>query len=114
MAEYIDREAALKIAEKFHEYGISYQLSQLPITNVGTIALLYCDGLDLSMIPTSVYNKLISHYRETANLVNVIRCKDCKWFGKLGCAIYIYDDSDRPKEDDYCSFGERREDAETN
>ena len=37
MRNYIDREAALKIAEKFHEmegYEISYQLSQLPIADV--------------------------------------------------------------------------------
>ena len=37
MSNYIDREAALKIAEKFHEmegYEISYQLSQLPIADV--------------------------------------------------------------------------------
>ena len=40
----------------------------------------------------------------------IIRCKDCKWFGKAGCAISIVDDSDRPKETDFCSFVERRTD----
>lgn len=40
--------------------------------------------------------------------VNVVRCKDCKWFGDLGCAIRIVDDSDKPTENDYCSFAERR------
>lgn len=40
----------------------------------------------------------------------IIRCKDCKWFGKAGCAIEIVDDSDKPTEDDYCSFAERRTD----
>lgn len=42
----------------------------------------------------------------------VIRCKDCKWFGGVGCAIQIVDDSDRPKDYDYCSFGERKEDLD--
>lgn len=38
-----------------------------------------------------------------------ISCKDCKWFGKAGCAIEVVDDSDKPKEDDFCSFAERKE-----
>ena len=40
----------------------------------------------------------------------VIRCKDCKWFNKIGCAIKIVDESDKPHEDDFCSFAERRTD----
>ena len=40
----------------------------------------------------------------------IIRCKDCKWFNDIGCAIRIVDDSDKPKEDDFCSFAERRTD----
>lgn len=46
----------------------------------------------------------------TIDAVKVVRCKDCKWFGEIGCAIRIVDDSDKPKEDDYCSFAERRTD----
>ena len=38
----------------------------------------------------------------------LIQCKDCKWFGEIGCAINIVDDSDKPKEDDFCSFAERK------
>lgn len=38
-----------------------------------------------------------------------VRCKDCKWYGLAGCAIKIVDDTDKPAEDDYCSFGERKE-----
>lgn len=37
-----------------------------------------------------------------------VRCKDCKWFGELGCAIRIVDDTDKPSENDFCSFGERK------
>ena len=43
---------------------------------------------------------------------DITRCKDCKWFGEAGCAVLIVDDSDKPTEDDYCSFAERREDAD--
>lgn len=38
----------------------------------------------------------------------IVRCKDCKWFGDFGCAIRIVDDSDKPTENDFCSFAERR------
>lgn len=39
----------------------------------------------------------------------IIHCKDCKWFGQAGCAISIVDDTDSPKETDFCSFAERAE-----
>lgn len=45
-------------------------------------------------------------------MTELVRCKDCKWFGKVGCAIMIVDDYDKPTEDDYCSFAERMGDAE--
>lgn len=38
----------------------------------------------------------------------IVSCKDCKWFNSVGCAIYIVDESDKPKENDFCSFGERK------
>lgn len=41
----------------------------------------------------------------------IILCKDCKWFNDIGCAIRIVDDTDKPSEEDYCSFAERREDG---
>ena len=43
----------------------------------------------------------------TADVVEVVRCKDCRWFNKIGCAIEITDKSDAPADNDYCSFGER-------
>ena len=44
-----------------------------------------------------------------AEYVKVVRCKDCKWFGDIGCAISIVDDTDKPSGNDYCSFAERKE-----
>lgn len=49
----------------------------------------------------------------TVDAVPVVRCKDCKWFGDMGCAIRIVDDSDKPTENDFCSFAERSEDERT-
>ena len=48
-----------------------------------------------------------SQYEE---MIIPIRCKDCKWRDEPGCAIRIVDESDRPKDDDFCSFGERKDD----
>ena len=45
-----------------------------------------------------------------ADVVPVVRCKDCKWFNSGGCAIFIVDESDKPTENDYCSFAERKDD----
>ena len=44
--------------------------------------------------------------------IPVIRCKNCKWFGEIGCAINIVDESDKPKENDFCSFAELKEETE--
>ena len=50
--------------------------------------------------------------REALELVPeaVVRCKDCKWRDDYGCALRIVDESDKPKDNDFCSFGERRTD----
>lgn len=39
---------------------------------------------------------------------DLVRCKDCKWYGETGCAIGIVSTTDRPpKSNDYCSYGEK-------
>ena len=45
----------------------------------------------------------------TADVTEVVRCKDCKWYNRAGCAIEIKCESDRPGADDYCSFAERKD-----
>lgn len=42
---------------------------------------------------------------ETEEAACVTRCKDCKWWNKAGCAIR----EGKPTENDFCSFGEKRE-----
>ena len=46
---------------------------------------------------------------ENGTLKEVIRCKNCKWFNTGGCAIEIIDNSDKPTENDFCSFAELKE-----
>ena len=85
MAEYIDRDMFLKI--------ISHKPSS-PTT----------DRED------RLINGFISAVKNcpAADVRPVVRCRDCKRFGLAGCAIQIVDDTDKPSEDDFCSFGERK------
>ena len=49
------------------------------------------------------YNALINQLitkQPAADVVEVVRCKDCKWFNEIGCAISIVDESDKPTEND--------------
>lgn len=55
------------------------------------------------------YLKIGNDYQWNDNHGELIRCKDCKWFGDIGCAISIVDDTDKPSENDYCSFAQRKE-----
>ena len=48
----------------------------------------------------------------SADVVEVIRCKDCKWWGTSACALWIVDETDCPQENDFCSFGERGDNAD--
>lgn len=53
-----------------------------------------------------------------ADVAEVVRCKDCKWFADnnggewYGCKMFHVvriTPEDAPKPDDFCSYGERRE-----
>ena len=54
----------------------------------------------------------------TVDAVPVVRCKDCKWFADSNCGewygckmfhVVRITPEDAPKPDDFCSYGERRE-----
>lgn len=54
----------------------------------------------------------ISNFAPTADVVEVVRCKDCKYGhqytdDKVWCSL----GSSSYRPNDYCSYGERREDA---
>lgn len=66
----------------------------------------YCRKRNLVVVDSELFNEMKARW----SAVPVVRCKDCKWRGEIGCAVTIVDDSDRPKDDDFCSWGERKED----
>lgn len=44
-----------------------------------------------------------------ADVVEVVRCKDCKWWHTDGCAFRKDAVKDLPAAGDFCSHGERKE-----
>ena len=55
----------------------------------------------------NAYNEKLK--KDESICIPVIRCKNCKWFGDIGCAIKIVDECDKPTENDFCSFAELKE-----
>ena len=61
--------------------------------------------------------QIISRIEEqpTEDAVEVVRCKDCKWYAPnnegswIGCAFDTRHPDDVPKADDFCSYGERKD-----
>lgn len=51
----------------------------------------------------------VLNYIPAADVVAVVRCKDCKWWHKGGCAFRKDCTADLPSADDFCSHGERKE-----
>ena len=94
MKEYIEREAALEkvIEVKHHDPELS-----------GVVLHRYIKEIDLKDIPT-------------ADVAEVVRCKDCKWYSELACGEgellgsqgWCNEVMARPMPSDgFCSFGER-------
>ena len=65
------------------------------------------------------------HFVPAADVVEVVRCRDCQYRGDYGCPMYYEEDiewdddgytevdtiiHDRTTDDGFCSYGERRED----
>ena len=48
---------------------------------------------------------------DTAPSIDIVRCKECKWRGiPTACPIDNFYAQRWTKDDDFCSYGERRED----
>ena len=61
-------------------------------------------------LPDNWVDIVVEKLKKDENIfIPVIRCKNCKWFGEIGCAIKIVDESDKPTENDFCSFAELKE-----
>ena len=78
---------------------------------------VYIDKIDLMRLskirvaPARSVLDVLQGYRIIE--IDLVRRGECKWWNEIGCAIRIVDESDKPKETDFCSFGERRADEHT-
>ena len=91
--EYISREAALKDFEASNAHNPNWTPQRV---------------------------KTILLRQAAANVAEVVRCKNCKWFADnnggewYGCQMFQVvqiTPEDAPKPDDFCSYGERKEDS---
>lgn len=89
MAEYIDRAAAVKSVLRMRR----------PENSVAQNRMLSIIQMDMLKLPA-------------ADVVPVVRCKDCKY--NVGTKKCLNPDSffAVPKDDDFCSYGERKEGAD--
>lgn len=94
--EYIKREDTLKAMDTWDKFGCDGHGRLVPYTE--------------EYVPYVKFDDMMKAVegQPSADVVEVIRCKDCKWFNRFGCAVEIVDFTDRPTENDYCSFGERK------
>lgn len=89
MAEYIDRAAAVKSVLRMRR----------PENSVAQNRMLSIIQMDMLKLPA-------------ADVVPVVRCKDCKY--NVGTKKCLNPDSffAVPKDDDFCSYGERKDGAD--
>ena len=43
--------------------------------------------------------------------IEIVRCKECRYFQKLNCAMYDLDLSEQATENDFCSRGKKRDET---
>lgn len=78
-------------------------------------ALLEAIRTDVAPFTLSMVFRHI-HSAPAVDAVEVVRCKDCKYYKKGSCELHsVWPDEYstgydyRPDDDDFCSYGERRE-----
>ena len=102
-----------EIDPETHEY-------KLPIENADRICMMM--GSVSEFVPQIMDNlpQLIAGIMENmpqlitaaAQQATITKCKECRWWRTNGCAIEIVDEQDAPKENDFCSFAERKKNHE--
>ena len=96
MAEYIEREALLKLsAERYKDF---------------------CEksGRSLALDGAILWLKLAVNQTPAADVVEVVRCKDCKHYddnSDLPGCVNEFNGLVCSRENDFCSYGERRNDG---
>lgn len=107
MAEYIERQALIKAY-----VDLCLARSRLAKSRKGA-AFFQGDLLPETELTDKEWMRLINA-TPTVDAVEVVRCKECKSFGVYECSGNGYCKHNNglgdPEPDDYCNYGERRED----
>lgn len=107
--EYIEREAA---KNAIYEYICGHTMSKFPSRELFDASKKGAEGAmyELDYVPA-------------ADVVEVVRCKDCKWWqmhegmieANVCCATFDYHGKERiTVPTDFCSYGERKDGNEKN
>ena len=93
---YIDREEAMRAIDEYKGY--------------------FQDQVSTSNLLTKIEAKCIINDVDDADVEPVVRCRDCKHYVKGSCNAHsVWPDEYstgydcRPDDDDFCSYGERKE-----
>ena len=117
--DLISRQAAIDAVGSMlrRKYGLGGDLAEITLKEVPTTDVVPKEKIVefiTNELTKEISERLIQVLKANYEIIPkkpvLVRCKDCKWFNDLGCALRINDESDKPKGDDFCSFGERRED----
>ena len=70
-------------------------------------------GEKMASVKLTLDVEAVKEWLEKANMVAVVRCKECKWYKTMYCKMDRWTDLVTvyvAKKNDYCSYGKRRED----
>lgn len=118
MAEYIDREAtrnALYEADAITMKGVEI-INNFPAADVVPTSVLRQVRWERDQAMRQLQDHGISFGAIAPDVVKVVRCEDCRFDilredGTFGCYRHFME---WHKPDDFCSYGERRSDNDTN
>lgn len=85
------------------------------VNKLDSLARKYSDLGKAEVVKDYIWAGTVVEAAPTADVVDVVRCKDCQWYGnERACPLAASGLSANriklPKEDDFCSYGERRKD----
>ncbi len=107
---YIDADAIRKTVEEL------INEAKLQLESVGDN--IACRFAYTSRIAERSYLLHLINWQPTADVVEVVRCRDCKYWqdnnGGYPHEKCAWRDDETPDDDDYCSYGERIEENENN
>lgn len=72
----------------------------------GETVTAYFDEYGIAKITIQALDAIFDNFINSADRVEVVRCKDCRFFKSDVCPLANIEE---PQQNDYCSYGERAE-----